>query len=113
MSDWVYQLSQMFTVFLKQVITCRCVTLGQDMIFRFGGEEFVFVLSNSSQEGCSLALERFRETVASKHFPQVGQVTVSLGACRMSREIYTATLMDYADKAMYHSKKNGRNQLTF
>lgn len=86
---------------------------GEDMIFRFGGEEFVFVLRSPDQEGCRMALERFRKVVENRQFPQLGQVTVSLGACRMSREIYATTLLDYADKAMYHSKKNGRNQLTF
>jgi len=86
---------------------------GEDMIFRFGGEEFVFVLRNLDQNGCRQALERFRKIVENRSFPQVGKVTVSLGACRMSRDTYSATLLDYADKAMYHSKKNGRNRLTF
>lgn len=86
---------------------------GEDLIFRFGGEEFVFVLRCPSQADCSIALERFRKTVENRDFPQVGMITISLGACRMSRDIFSATLLDYADKALYHSKHNGRNQLNF
>jgi len=86
---------------------------GEDMLFRFGGEEFVFVLRSPDQEGCRVARERFRSTVERRDFPQVGRVTVSIGACRMTRETYSVTLLDYADKAMYHSKKGGRNRTTF
>jgi len=86
---------------------------GEDMLFRFGGEEFVFVLRGTDQAGCAVALERFRTAVEKRDFPQVGRVTVSIGACRMSRDTYSVTLLDYADKAMYHSKKNGRNRTTF
>jgi two-component system, cell cycle response regulator len=85
----------------------------QDMIFRFGGEEFVFVLRSPDLAGCRVALDRFRVAVEKRTFPQVGTVTISLGACRMQREVFVATLLDYADKALYHSKNNGRNQLTF
>jgi len=85
----------------------------EDMLFRFGGEEFVFVLRSPDQAGCRIALDRFRTTVEKRDFPQVGKITVSIGACRMTRDIYSVTLLDYADKAMYHSKKNGRNQTTF
>jgi predicted signal transduction protein with EAL and GGDEF domain len=31
----------------------------------------------------------------------------------MTRDTYSVTLIDYADKAMYHSKKTGRNRTTF
>ncbi len=86
---------------------------GEDMLFRFGGEEFVFVLRGTDQAGCAIALERFRTAVEKRDFPQVGRVTVSIGACRLSRDTYSVTLLDYADKAMYHSKKNGRNRTTF
>lgn len=86
---------------------------GDDMIFRFGGEEFVLILRCSDKDGCSIALERFRQTIENRTIPQVGQVTISLGVCRMGREIFSATLLDYADKALYYSKHNGRNQVTF
>ena len=93
--------------------TMKTYFRSEDMIFRFGGEEFVFILNNLNQVDCRKILERFRKVIENQYFPQVGQVTVSLGACRLSRESYSVTLIDYADKALYHSKKNGKNQLTF
>ena len=84
-----------------------------DMIFRFGGEEFVLIIRCPSQQHCSIALERFRARVADHKFPQVGKVTISLGAIQMSRDTFTGTLLDYADQALYHSKHSGRDQVTF
>lgn len=84
-----------------------------DMMFRFGGEEFVLIIRCSEQDSCRHALERFRKTVENHYFPQVGQVTISIGATQMDDETFAGTLLDYADQALYHSKRNGRNQTTF
>lgn len=84
-----------------------------DMIFRFGGEEFVAILRCPDYLSCYTSLERFRVKVKNASFPQVGQVTVSLGVTQMVRETFITTLLDYADQALYYSKNNGRNQTTF
>lgn len=84
-----------------------------DMLFRFGGEEFVLIIRCPDQAACRATLERFRTMVAATTFPQVGTVTVSLGATQMLRETFIATLLDYADQALYHSKGMGRNRTTF
>jgi diguanylate cyclase (GGDEF)-like protein len=84
-----------------------------DMIFRFGGEEFVIIVRCSDQDSCRATLERFRVEVENRSIPQIGAVTISLGVTRMARETFTATLVDYADQALYHSKRNGRNRVTF
>lgn len=84
-----------------------------DLIFRFGGEEFVLIIRCPEMEDCRHTLERLRKTIEARTFPQVGRVTVSIGATRLARQTFAVTLMDYADKALYHSKHNGRNQTTF
>jgi len=84
-----------------------------DMIFRFGGEEFVVIIRCPDKETCRKILERFRLKVASTRFAQVGQVTISMGVMEMTGDTFTGTLIDYADQALYHSKNNGRNQTTF
>lgn len=84
-----------------------------DMIFRFGGEEFVLIIRCPTKEFCGIALDRFREMVANYKFPQVGKVTISLGAIEMARDTFSGTLLDYADQALYHSKHSGRNLVTF
>jgi diguanylate cyclase (GGDEF)-like protein len=84
-----------------------------DCLFRFGGEEFVIIIRSSSEETARQAFERFRVAMESYEFPQVGQVTISIGVTRMDPNIFKATLLDRADKALYYAKKNGRNQVCF
>lgn len=82
-----------------------------DLLFRFGGEEFVIVLAPTRDEDTFFALERFRQKVADFHFPQVGQVTISIGCAEIQPGDYPPTVLDRADKAMYYAKTNGRNQV--
>lgn len=84
-----------------------------DLLFRFGGEEFVIILKSPTKDTSSIALERFRKTIEDTEFPGVGKVTISLGATEMIRGIFHVTLLDYADQSLYYSKNNGRNCLTF
>jgi diguanylate cyclase (GGDEF)-like protein len=84
-----------------------------DLVFRFGGEEFVLMIRCQNREEAAGLLERLRRSVESQDIPQVGQVTISMGATEMVRNTFAGTLLDYADKALYYSKQNGRNRLTF
>jgi diguanylate cyclase (GGDEF)-like protein len=84
-----------------------------DLVFRFGGEEFVLMIRCQSREEAAGLLERLRQSVERQDIPQVGQVTISIGATEMVRNTFAGTLLDYADKALYYSKQNGRNRLTF
>jgi len=84
-----------------------------DYLFRFGGEEFVIIIRAGNLEDARLAFERFRIAVEEHEFPQVGQITVSIGAVKLEQNVFSATLLDYADKALYHAKHNGRNQVVF
>ncbi|MBL7004016.1 MAG: GGDEF domain-containing protein [Gammaproteobacteria bacterium] len=84
-----------------------------DMLFRFGGEEFVAILNNRDKEAAYQALERLRTTVEDSEFPGVGHITISIGAVKMTNDIFHVTLLEYADQALYFGKSNGRNQLNF
>ncbi|MEI7036859.1 GGDEF domain-containing protein [Fulvimonas yonginensis] len=81
-----------------------------DVLFRFGGEEFVVLLAGHDEAGARGALERFRERVAQHPFPQVGHVTVSIGYARASLTDYPEMVIDRADKALYFAKQHGRNR---
>ncbi|MDD5242330.1 MAG: GGDEF domain-containing protein [Sulfuricella sp.] len=82
-----------------------------DLLFRYGGEEFIVVLPAEGIGGAWTALERFREAVESFNFPQVGQVTVSIGFVDMGNQCIPATLVGHADQALYFAKQNGRNRV--
>jgi diguanylate cyclase (GGDEF)-like protein len=84
-----------------------------DLAFRFGGEEFVLIIRCPDQAACRATMERFRAAVERTTIPQVGTVTVSIGVTQMVRETFIATLLDYADQALYHAKHAGRNQVVF
>jgi diguanylate cyclase (GGDEF)-like protein len=82
-----------------------------DGLFRFGGEEFLVLLQADDQACAGIALERFRARVQAHVFPQIGQVTVSVGYASVGAHDYPATVIDRADKALYFAKNHGRNQV--
>jgi two-component system, cell cycle response regulator len=84
-----------------------------DYLFRFGGEEFVIFIRSTDEDNAYIAFDRFRKALESYSFPQVGKITISIGVAKMDRSIFTATLLDHADKALYYAKQNGRNQVCF
>lgn len=82
-----------------------------DFLFRFGGEEFVVVLNNATQEMALSTFNRFREAVEEYHFPTVGKITVSIGVTHIDNSAMPSMLLDRADKALYYAKEHGRNQV--
>lgn len=85
----------------------------QDLTFRFGGEEFVLILPNIGSDECRYVLKRFKNLVENTTFPNDISITISIGAVELKEDIFHVTLVDYADQALYYSKNNGRNKLTF
>lgn len=84
-----------------------------DLFYRFGGEEFVVVYGVDPGHGGEGVLERFRAAVEGYDFPAVGRVTVSVGFTRIADSgTPTAILIDRADRAVYYSKRNGRNRVS-
>jgi diguanylate cyclase (GGDEF)-like protein len=80
-----------------------------DVLFRFGGEEFVMLIAAENENLAHYALDRFRQFIADHAFPQVGHVTVSIGYARITESDYPEIVLDRADKALYFAKENGRN----
>lgn len=82
-----------------------------DQLFRFGGEEFVILMQPTSEAMAERKLQQFRKTVESTPIPQVGSITVSMGYSRIRDGDFPKTVFDLADKALYHAKQSGRNQV--
>lgn len=83
-----------------------------DIVARFGGEEFCLVLPGAAKEQALRIAESLREKIANSHFNLV-TVTCSFGVTSMQFNAKTATgLINQADLALYKSKRNGRNQVT-
>lgn len=98
-------------IHLAQII--RSSFRRQDLQFRFGGEEFVILLSGENEEVCENVLERFRLNVEEYDFPSVNNITVSIGVVEFKRSVFHKTSFDHADQALYYSKNNDRNRITF
>lgn len=100
---------------LKQVSNAALQTFRKtDTVFRYGGEEFVVILTETDIEQAIIPLERFRKTVATLDLNYQGEpvnVTVSIGACQLTEEITTKEeLIEKADQALYEAKNSGRNK---
>lgn len=87
-----------------------------DMVARYGGEEFVYVLPDTDGAGAIAFAERVRtalETYAWVEHCAEHPVTASLGAAtRTSATQSAAELIAQADRALYRSKRRGRNRVT-
>ena len=83
----------------------------QDRVFRFGGEEFVVLLRSTTLDNARRIIERFRLDVESHPFPQVGQVTVSIGFTSVSAADSPVVTLGHADQALYFAKAHGRNRV--
>ena len=82
-----------------------------DLLFRFGGEEFVVVLHDIARSQAAAVFERFRRKLEGRAFPQVGTVTVSTGFVAIGAQDLPSTIIQQADAALYHAKHTGRNRV--
>jgi diguanylate cyclase (GGDEF)-like protein len=82
-----------------------------DQLFRFGGEEFVIVLQPASRSSAFHTLERFRKTIESRIFTQIGHITASIGFSQLLPHDTPSDVIDRADEALYYVKQHGRNQV--
>ncbi|NRF66747.1 GGDEF domain-containing protein [Aquincola sp. S2] len=82
-----------------------------DRLYRFGGEEFVVMMRCASDADAGRAFERLRASVASYQFPQVGNITVSVGYTVLKPGDTPSSAFERADKAVYWAKTHGRNQV--
>ncbi|MGL4986109.1 MAG: diguanylate cyclase [Treponemataceae bacterium] len=104
---------------LKEVAsTVKSCIRGEDMAGRYGGEEFVVMLYEIDQESAMQVAERIRKAVEDLDLTYGEtkiKVTISIGvSCSEDKIILSAReMVNYADQALYESKHNGRNRVTF
>jgi diguanylate cyclase (GGDEF)-like protein len=91
------------------------LTRSADIVARYGGEEFVVALFKAESRQAERLAERIRKTIESTEFEaqeQTLRVTVSVGAASCPQDAQTReTLIELADRALYHAKNTGRNRI--
>jgi diguanylate cyclase (GGDEF)-like protein/PAS domain S-box-containing protein len=81
-------------------------TRGTDVVFRWGGDEFAVVLSNTTQEGVMIATERIRRAVRKVSEQVPFQLDLSIGVALYPQHgSHTDDLIRQADLGLYNAKK--------
>ena len=98
-----------------RILTRHCRKI--DILGRFGGDEFVICAPQTDMKGAKVLSEKLLQETQNHHFltskPDLQhQTTCSIGiaVCQPNEDTTVEDLLDRADKALYASKKNGRNQ---
>jgi len=85
-----------------------------DLECRYGGEEFVIVLPETTMEGATSLAETLREKVAAHSFVFQGEsipVTISVGCALVQPNDAATELIQRADEKLYEAKRSGRNRV--
>ena len=87
-----------------------------DVVGRWGGEEFVTIFGNMTQDLLEQIVERHRMLVEKsfvKVDDQIIRVTMSVGATMVTEEDDIDSIITRADRLLYESKETGKNKVTF
>jgi len=82
-----------------------------DVVGRWGGEEFLIILPHTTAQKAKELAEKLRKLIESFNFSKVATKTASFGVAEFKSGMSIEQLIDKADKALYKSKENGRNQV--
>lgn len=85
-----------------------------DTVFRYGGEEFAVILTETSAKTACVPLERLRRLFENHQFKfngEVFKVTLSIGVSSNTSFDTYIEMFDDADKAVYDAKNSGRNMV--
>jgi diguanylate cyclase (GGDEF)-like protein len=95
----------------------RNATRPGDRVYRYGGEEFLFIFEDVEEAEAIAVADRVREAVAATpltadNLEPIGPVTISIGlAILPDHGIDIEELIRFADSAMYSAKQTGRNRV--
>ncbi|MCK5129617.1 MAG: diguanylate cyclase [Clostridiales bacterium] len=80
-----------------------------DLVGRWGGEEFIIILTDTHQDGALSMAEKLRGNIEEYDFQDVGKVTASIGVGEYVKGMAIETFISKIDEALYRAKENGRN----
>ncbi|MCH5267956.1 MAG: GGDEF domain-containing protein [Lachnospiraceae bacterium] len=96
---------------LSDVLRNTTTGVHSSYLGRWGGEEFMVLLSESTADEAAELAEKIRAEFASKSYETAGCQTVSIGVTQAIADEDADTLYNRVDKALYTAKANGKNQV--
>lgn len=98
---------------LIEVAQLLKTSVGEEgIVARFGGEEFVALLPNTTEEQSTQMAMRMNEAIRNCSFEYVQRVTISIGVSTYKDGDCETNLLNRADRALYYSKEHGRDRTT-
>jgi diguanylate cyclase (GGDEF)-like protein/PAS domain S-box-containing protein len=85
----------------------------EDLIARWGGEEFLLVIRIDDVQKALDRIESIRQKINAHAFDTIGHLSASIGVAWREVDDDTDTLLQRADKALYKAKHNGKNRVVF
>lgn len=82
-----------------------------DVVARWGGEEFMVLMTQADIQAARKAAEKLRVAIAVHHFDKVNALTVSFGVAALEPQDDLNSLLKRVDDALYQAKKQGRNRV--
>ena len=98
-------------VLQELVAVVRGCTRAADLLFRWGGEEFVVLVPSAGYRHAGGVGEKLRRAVEGHAFPVAGRVTISLGVAEHAPGEDAAAWFQRLDAALYEAKRGGRNRV--
>ena len=96
----------------KIALILKEYTRAEDVVARFGGDEFVCLCPNIGLEQGKILAERLRKKVAETVFvSEPGEITISIGVKQLHAGESVEEFFVKTDERLYYGKQNGRNQV--
>ncbi len=99
-------------ILIELSVIMKKLTRNQDLVARWGGEEFIFYFNNKDAQETRVLVERIREEIAASELSYQGQnisVTMTFGVCQRFSGMTLIDCINAADESMYQGKSQGRN----
>lgn len=99
---------EILILFAKKI---HSILRGTDTFARWGGEEFVILMSETHIQDAQKVCETVRKHIEKLMHPIAGNVTLSIGVTEMTSNDTSQSIFTRCDKALYTAKTNGRNRV--
>ncbi len=97
---------------LKKVsLLVRAIIRENDLLFRWGGEEFIVLLPNTSHDSAIQLSYRIQDYIRNDKFASIGRLTCSFGVTSLKEDDTANSFTNRLDQLQYQAKKNGKDRV--